>query len=192
MISTVTGDSIAPEILRTPQYWAENLISLVRFSEAGLKLVASGSGSHATVSDVVEIGPHCALKRPLQDTIAQAGLKKPFRIHSVLNKTKSSLQSTLDLVGRLFCNGHPVSIPAVNQDSHSKTHPSFFSNLPRYPFNHSRGYWAESRLSRDYRLRGLSPGCLGVRSHDWSPLQPRWRKYLSLGNMPWVSDHVVS
>ncbi|KAI8944505.1 KR domain-containing protein [Xylaria longipes] len=71
--------------------------------------------------------------------------------------------------------------------------PSFLVNCPKYPFDHSRRYWHETRLSRDYRLRGKTAGkLLGRRSHDWNPLEPSWRNFFSLESIPWLADHVVT
>ncbi|RYO98174.1 hypothetical protein DL766_005197 [Monosporascus sp. MC13-8B] len=107
------------------QYWVDNLISPVRFSEAVLHLMQlskHGILDAATITDFIEVGPHAALRRPINDT-----------------------------------------------------------------------YWAESRFSRDSRLPGSVPASvLGKRSHDWNPLEPRWRHILSPDTVPWLGDHVVS
>ncbi|GAB1315319.1 hypothetical protein MFIFM68171_05529 [Madurella fahalii] len=191
MISSVTGHVAAPKLLATPQYWVDNLISPVRFADA-VQLLASGKsevmlplGSGA-ITDLVEIGPHAALRRPVRDSVP-----KSLLYHAVLERKKSPLQTTLALLGTLFCRGHPVSVLAANQQTQG--HLPFLVDCPPYPFDHSKRYWSESRLSKDYRLRRSSPGyMLGRRAHDWNAMRPRWRNWLSVEKMPWLAHHVVT
>lgn len=191
MVSSVTGHVAAPKLLATPQYWVDNLISPVRFSEA-VQLLASGKpevmlplGSGA-ITDLVEIGPHAALRRPVKDSAP-----KSLLYHAALERKKSPLRTMLVLLGTLFCRGHPVSVLAANQQAQG--HLPFLVDCPPYPFDHSKRYWSESRLSKDYRLRRSSPGyMLGRRAHDWNAMRPRWRNWLSVEKMPWLAHHVVT
>jgi acyl transferase domain-containing protein len=65
-------------------------------------------------------------------------------------------------------------------------------DLPEYSFDKTLTYWHESRISRDWRLREEpTRSLLGVRTSDWNPLQPRWRKMLRVEEVPWIADHVV-
>jgi acyl transferase domain-containing protein len=195
MISTVTGRSVRSKELATGQYWVDNLVSPVRFADAIQTITQKaatlkvGLGS---ITDLVEIGPHAALKRPVQDTVAQAGNRKQTRYTSALYRSKGAVESTLKLLGHLFCHGHEVNISEANRLLSSST-PSFLVDCPEYPFDRSHVYWAESRLSRDFRLREpVSGDFLGWRFHDWNPLEPRWRNLWSVETTPWVGDHVVS
>ncbi|KAI0840502.1 hypothetical protein F5Y06DRAFT_294490 [Hypoxylon sp. FL0890] len=181
MISTVTGNPVSPKTLSTPQYWVNNVLSQVKFSEALSSLVSGGT---TTLTDLIEIGPHSALRRPVNDTLESRGAaigadvppankKRQIRYHSVLSRSKPALETTLELVGELFSQGCPVSVLRANgylQD-HSDVNrgsaqctltlttngviPTYspLLNLPKYPFDHSYTYWTESRLSRDFRLR---------------------------------------
>lgn len=190
MISSVTGKPVEPKTLSTPQYWVDNLISPVRFADALRRLedgppmlpLPLGTGS---ITDVIEVGPHGALRRPIKDTVPS------LRYHSVLDRTKPPMHTTLQLLGELFCHGHPVSIVVGNQQTENSV--PYLVDCPPYPFDHSKRYWSESRLSRDYRLRGPSPGfLLGTPASDWNPLQPRWRSWLCTETIPWLADHTVS
>lgn len=190
MISTITGHIATSEMLAMPQYWVNNLLMPVRFVDA-LARLEGGSESFplpleaGSITDLVEIGPHAALRRPVMDTI------KSRRYHTVLKRGHNPLRTILEALGALFCHGHPVSVLTANAQGDG-THP-YLVDCPIYPFDHSRRYWAESRLSRDYRLRPFSPGYLiGERAHDWNPLRPRWRNWLCTETMPWLADHVVS
>lgn len=190
MVSSVTGGIIDPKLLLMPEYWVNNMISPVRFVDAIQHLksltptltLPLGAGN---VTDLVEIGPHAALRRPIRDTPLSV------RYHSTLERSKSPVQTTLALLGALFCHGHPVSILAANNQNYENV--PFLVDCPSYPFDHSRRYWSESRLSKDYRFRAHTPGyLLGKRSIDWNAVQPRWRNWMCVETMPWLGDHVVS
>ncbi|KAI8966135.1 hypothetical protein F5Y11DRAFT_366391 [Daldinia sp. FL1419] len=197
MISSVTGQVVSPRVLSTAQYWVENLTLKVRFSEAIEELLRFSHAPENGISpvlDLVEVGPHCAMRRPIQDILSSlSGRKTQVRYSSVLYKSKSCLQSTVELAGRLFCYGYPVSITAACPQLTKKEMSPILANCPEYPFDHSRNYWWESRLSRDLRLmKDPQSNILGSRSIDWNPLEPRWRNTISLETMPWMADHIVS
>lgn len=189
MISSVTGHIASPKMLARPQYWVDNLLMPVRFADALQRLEGESESplplESISITDLVEIGPHAALRRPVIDTI------KSLRYHTILKRAHNPLRTVLEAVGALFCYGHPVSVPTANSQGDG-THP-YLVDCPKYPFDHSRRYWAESRLSRDYRLRAPSSGyLLGQRAHDWNPLRPRWRNWLCTETVPWLAHHIVS
>ncbi|PQE06756.1 polyketide synthase protein [Rutstroemia sp. NJR-2017a BBW] len=190
MISSVTGHIVSSKLLATAQYWVDNMVSPVRFADAIKQL--SNESQHldpdelGVISDIIEIGPHAALRRPIKDSLAS-----PLRYHSMLERKKSPLVTTLHVLGTLWCHKHPVSILAGNLQTGGNF--PFLVDCPPYPFDHSRRYWVESRLSKDYRLRPSSPGyMLGRRNHDWNTLRPQWRNWLSTEAMPWLGDHIIS
>ncbi|PKY00277.1 polyketide synthase [Aspergillus campestris IBT 28561] len=196
MVSSVSGKAIRPATLKTAQYWVDNLVSPVRFSDAIQVLTQESSTLKVglgSITDLVEIGPHPALRRPVNDTVQQAHNRKTqVRYESILQRGQSAIQTALGLVGRLFCLGHAVSIPAVNQQL-ADIKPPFLVDCPEYPFDRSNHYWAESRTSRDFRLRGTVKGeILGVRASDWNPLEPRWRNFLSVESLPWTKHHMIT
>lgn len=202
MISSVSGSVVGRKQLIDPQYWVDNLVSPVLFSDALRSLAALSDGTttsslrlpfgSGTLTDLVEIGPHGALRRPVKDVMALANTSLP-RYHAVLERHQHALKSILSLIGTLFCLGHPVSILASNQQDRPSEYPAPIVDCPPYPFDHSRRYWNESRLSKDYRLRPHTPGhLLGRQAHDFNALQPRWRNWLSTEAFPWLEDHVVS
>lgn len=196
MVSSVTGQLEAPKVLATPQYWVDNLVSPVRFSDAVQRLADARPALPLrldvdAITDVVEIGPHPALRRPTKDTISSIPSGPAIRYHSTLERSKPPLRTMSSLLGTLFCHGHPVHIAAVNNQAEGKL--PFLVDCPPYPFDRSRRYWNENRLSKDFRLRPHSPGhLLGRRTHDWNALHPRWRNWLCVETMPWLADHVVS
>ncbi|KAI0451923.1 hypothetical protein F5B21DRAFT_485082 [Xylaria acuta] len=195
MVSTVTGSIITPDRLTDPQYWVNNLVSPVLFAESMQALIEDESTltshlpSNDTISDFIEIGPHGALQRPIAECISKKS--SSCRYHSVLYRTKHAVKAIQELVGILFCHGYLVSILQVNCQLYGEM--PFLVDCPSYPFDHSRSYWAESRLNKNFRFRKESPGSLlGKRVIDWNPLQPRWRNWLSTGTNPWLDDHVIN
>ncbi|PVH93503.1 polyketide synthase PksD [Periconia macrospinosa] len=189
MISTVTGASVALTALRHPSYWVQNLVSPVRFVDS-LQYLAQVAPTEElggkSITDVIEIGPHGALQRSVKDTLSS------IRYISVLSKFENALEATMRAAGLLWTIGFPVDVNTVNQLSHKKDgYVRYLTHLPEYPFDKSQTHWYESRFSRDYRLRDPTPDVLGTRAYDWNPLEPKWRKILSLEDIPWISDHVV-
>ncbi|RDA90122.1 hypothetical protein CP533_2570 [Ophiocordyceps camponoti-saundersi (nom. inval.)] len=189
MISSVTADTVTPKVLATAQYWVENLLSPVRFADALRRLVGSDVTLPGVVTDLIErlqVGPHGALRRPARDCVPAA-----IRYYAALDRNQSPTRTILSLVGALFCQGHDVSVLAANNQAGFQQ--PFLVDCPPYPFDHSRRYWFESRLSRDFRLRHDSPNyLLGRRSSDWNALRPRWRNWLSVERIPWLDHHAVS
>ncbi|CAN9080485.1 unnamed protein product [Alternaria alternata] len=195
MVSSVTGQRVTATDLCTAQYWADNLTSPVRFLDAlqYLAIAAPKLDGIKAISDYIEVGPHGALRRPIKETLSQVPNYRTFAYVSVLSKLVSPVKTTMEVAGHLFTRGYPVSITAVNRYTASSNLPMLLSDTPKYPFDRTQQHWFESRLSRDWRLRGAAPrSVLGIRVTDWNPLEPRWRKMLSTQEMPWIAEHVVS
>ncbi|KAF2638710.1 polyketide synthase PksD [Massarina eburnea CBS 473.64] len=192
MISSVTGTIVSASKVSQPQYWVTNLVSPVQFTDAleYATVIAPKDGHDLKLHEFLEIGPHGALRRSINDTMARVG--KKIRYTSLLSRFDSAMKTSLEAAGGLFTRGAAVNIAAVNQiEKPSKASPALV-DMPPYPFDRSQIYWHESRFSRDWRLRGAAPrDVLGVRSSDWNPLEPRWRKMLSIEDSPWIGDHIV-
>ncbi|KAL9618085.1 MAG: hypothetical protein Q9160_007155 [Pyrenula sp. 1 TL-2023] len=206
MVSSVTGQLVAADELLRPSYWSGNLVSPVKFADA-LKTCFSAPGgrvmkkidlSHRNivhVSGLLEIGPHSALKAPIRETIKAVSGAHPVPYTSVLMRQQSAMRTLMEAMGRLHCLGYPVNISRVNNVHDTKERHAILPNLPEYPFDHSKTYWKESRISKNMRLRkhGLNP-FLGTPVADWDPLQPRWRHFLSaspVSSCAWIRDHKV-
>ncbi|KAJ5102441.1 Acyl transferase/acyl hydrolase/lysophospholipase [Penicillium alfredii] len=196
MVSSVSGQAVRPAALAMAQYWVDNLVSPVHFTDAVQVLLQNSSTLKVglgSITDIVEIGPHPALRRPVNDTINQPdNQKKGFGYFSVLHRSQKAVQSTLELAGHLFCLGHEVSIAAINQHS-VDSQPPFLVSCPPYPFDRSNHYWKESRISRDFRLRNAVDGeLLGAPVSDWNPFEPCWRNFLAVESTPWLGQHLIT
>ncbi|KAI1772330.1 hypothetical protein F4818DRAFT_444554 [Hypoxylon cercidicola] len=194
--SSVTGTELPNEELLMPQYWVRNLVSQVKFSEA-VKAMCSSSSSlkldqetlTKPLTYLIEVGPHCALAKPVQDNLPE---QTSYAYDFVLRRNMSGLYTAKEMVGRLITNGAPANLEAVNQSLGCARRPEMLVNLPSYPFNHSQTYWIESRLSRNVLSRE-EPGreLLGNPCMDWNPLKPKWRFTIRTTDLPWTLDHQV-
>ncbi|KAL2008035.1 hypothetical protein VTN00DRAFT_8017 [Thermoascus crustaceus] len=200
MVSTVTGTSLKEQDL-VPDYFVQNMVSCVRFSDALQELCIGNSStknaqyfSQATAVDtIIEIGPHSALAGPIKQILTVPALQKSgiFYYPSLVRK-RNATETTLELAATLFSRGYPVNIHKINFPRPELTRPQVLVDLPSYHWNHSKRYWAESRLSTDYRFR-LWPrnDYLGAPETNFNPMEPRWRNLIRLSEQPWVKGHQV-
>jgi NADPH:quinone reductase-like Zn-dependent oxidoreductase/ubiquinone/menaquinone biosynthesis C-methylase UbiE len=114
--------------------------------------------------------------------------------NSVLRRFYSAAESALEAAGSLFCHGFAVDLLEVNSiGASSAPKPLMLTDLPSYRFNHSKEYWAESKLSRDFRFRPHNRHeLLGVPVPDWNKDNAIWRNHIRISENPWIEDHKVS
>ncbi|KAH7127804.1 putative polyketide synthase [Dactylonectria estremocensis] len=201
MISTVTCTSTAGVDLDA-KYWVDNMLSPVRFSQ-GLQMLCTKSsgtgrakrrGNNTGVNILVEIGPHSALAGPVKQVLVANDLQKNGGIayYSALVRDKDACETTLEAAASLWARGVPAQLQKANEPDQTSSLPQVLVDLPPYPWNHSKKFWAESRLSSQYRFRP-SPrnDFIGAPVADWNPAEPRWRNFIRVSEQPWVKDHQV-
>ncbi len=196
MISSVTGKEIRGEAMNA-EYWVENMVSTVRFSEALEGALALSDedidGSQSIVNMILEIGPHSALAGPIKHTlktIAQNSAKVSY--HSMLSRNVDAVRTAVDMSGDLFTLGYKVSFNSIN-DPNNVLDKGTLTNMPVYNWEHSTTHWSESRISTQFRLRQFARhDLLGFPSNDSIPTEPTWRNYLSLSEMPWLNGHIIN
>ncbi|KAI0444713.1 polyketide synthase [Xylaria telfairii] len=200
--SSTRGVMISASELQDARYWADNLISPVRFSEAVMQMLAKPvqkpdillpeEGLSDDITDVLEVGPHNTLYGPLR-TIVKA-LKKVDNItlHTVLKRGTCAVNSALQAAGSLWARGHGVHLLGTNNTHLDVDIASMLTDLPSYPFNHSTEYWFESRLSKNTRMpRYERHELLGAPAPDWNKNNAIWRHHISISENPWLIDHKV-
>ncbi|KAI4950323.1 Type I Iterative PKS [Alternaria rosae] len=193
MYSSVTEDVISPDQLGA-DYWVSNLLGSVRFSRALAKLCTSDSQDGKTAVEILlEVGPHALFKLPVKEILDATFDQKPqIQYLSTLIRNKPADTTALEAAGQLFAHRYPVDLHAINFPTEPKQPLSVLTDLPQYPWNHTRRYWWESRLSRDYRFRRSGrTDILGAPVNDWNPMEPRFRNFMRLREQPWLRDHVV-
>jgi NADPH:quinone reductase-like Zn-dependent oxidoreductase/SAM-dependent methyltransferase len=205
MVSSVTGEIITADILRTAYYWVRNMVSPVNFLGAVEQSYYGSKKAHITrkidmshhkynfTHTWLEIGPHAALQGPVRDILS--GIKKTGEVsyNSALSRNKHAITTFLNAIGWLYCKGHSIDMrKLLSLTSNSEQKPKVLVDLPQYPFNHSVLYWEESRLNREFRFRHYANhDILGNRVQDWNPSEPRWTRVFRLDEVPWAEDHKI-
>ncbi|PIG69495.1 polyketide synthase [Aspergillus arachidicola] len=204
MVSSVTGTWIKPEDLRAPEYWVQNMVSPVKFSDALFNLCSNTETprrkidrSHRRaypIHHLVELGPHSALQAPIKENLSSLN-RQSVTYHSLLVRGVPATDTVMTAAGYLHAAGYSIDLGAVNnlesleEEGLLKSIP----DLPEYPFNHSKSYWHESQISRNHRLPKIGRNdLLGTPDPNWNPLEPRWRNIIKLSEMPWVRDHQIN
>ncbi|KAH8172381.1 KR domain-containing protein [Sarocladium implicatum] len=186
MYSSVKGGLIEPQDL-TPQYWVSNMVSPVRFSQA-VDALMEDSGTDQRTQILLEIGPHAALKGPLQQILKQSGISD-FEYLSPMIRGKDASHTAVECAGHLSLFGVPV---ATNPSQKNLYRHAPLSDLPGYAWNHSRSYSHEPRLSKESRLR--SNGKRDLIGPSFPRLLPNthiWRGFLRRAEEPWIQDHCI-
>ncbi|KAI1085557.1 polyketide synthase [Whalleya microplaca] len=203
--SSTYGTAISPSRLRDPTYWITNLISPVRFYEATMECLRGVAEQTATngfkpdlylpkpITDILEIGPHSALKGPLRSITTQVYGGDKIKYHSLLRRRESAVETSLEAVGSLWCRGISINLLSVNKtEGPGDSSALMLTDLPSYSFNHSTEYWYESRLSRASRFpRAVRHELLGKPVPDWNKDNAIWRNWIRMSENPWIEDHKV-
>lgn len=175
-------------------YWAENLVSQVRFSDALQALADDITDSFPTRNSAnifVEVGPHSALQGPMRQTLSRISDFK-YSYYPSLIRGKDAAITALTATAGIFQLGYPVNLKSVldMQTSGELCHP--VDDLPTYPWDHKTKHWHESRLSRDHRLRQFPyHDLLGLFDVVSTVHEPRWRHHVGVDSLPWLRHHVV-
>lgn len=194
MYSAVTGSFVEPSELGSV-YWVRNLVSPVLFYDALYDLMRplQDDGRRSTENSVdilLELGPHSAMQGAFNQTAKKHGITG-INYQSVLTRGRNAAETALDAAGFLASQNVPVNISQVNNVS-SLSPPQPLVNLPPYSWNHSRTFWAESRVSKEYRFRAQpQASLLGVRVPKMNQSDYTWRAMFRVSEQPWIRDHVI-
>jgi acyl transferase domain-containing protein len=193
-VSTVTGHTVDDtSVLRTPDYWASNLTSSVKFSTAAAEICANrAKKSTSAMGDMfLEIGPHSTLRSPLKDILTAHGKNIATDYTSLLVRNHAADLTALECAGRLYVSGLQVDLAEVNSIHDSQCR--LITTLPPYPFNDKTRYWLEGRASAQYRSRKhVHHEFLGTRVDDWNECEPRWTNRIILEQSRWLQDHRIN
>ncbi|CAG8957353.1 hypothetical protein HYFRA_00010779 [Hymenoscyphus fraxineus] len=205
MISSVTGKPVSIQELRTADYWVKNMVSKVQFSDAVNFICANSrkkvwkklDGSHRNVivvDDLLEIGPHCALRGPIRDILTTTSRSSEIQYDSLLVRKQSAIITLFRVLGSMYCKGYSMDLNCINeQNSIKRQNRTTLPDLPEYTFDHSQKYWNESRISRNLRFRKYPRSeLLGTSEMDWNPFEAKWNNIMKPSEVPWLGDHVVN
>nr|Q50LG3.1 RecName: Full=Highly reducing polyketide synthase AFT9-1; Short=HR-PKS AFT9-1; AltName: Full=AF-toxin biosynthesis protein 9-1 [Alternaria alternata]BAD97694.1 Aft9-1 [Alternaria alternata] len=176
-------------------YWTTNLTSTVRYCDALQALCRTqfaqpqGEQSHQLF---VEIGPHNALAGPTRQSISDLDKQSTYSYMSALVRGSGGVGTILGVLSELIKHGHHVDLAALRTLDPTCQEANVLHDLPSYAWDHSKRFWNESRLSREYRLRKHPyHDLLGLKMTDHTPLRPSWRYLVGVEGLPWLKDHIV-
>ncbi|EHK18438.1 putative polyketide synthase [Trichoderma virens Gv29-8] len=165
-------------------YFRKNLEQPVQFS-AGLANMITSNKYH-----LIEIGPHSALKGPIQQIRTSAKRDKEGVPYSpTLVRKENSYVCLKKLAGTLFSYGHSLDWYAVNNVPRYHALPT--PPLASYPWDYSKPLpWHEPRASVEHRLRKhVRHELLGTRATAGNGIEWCWRNIPRMSEMPWLRDH---
>lgn len=177
------------------EYWVENLVSPVRFSDALTALARDSNAGGITSLNLIEIGPHKALSGAIRQTLNQLkGLS--YRYIPTLVRGENSHTCLMQTASELFKfeggNGSRLDVGAMISLGLPSSPQTKLHDLPPYHWDHTTNLWSESRLSKEYRFRRHAHhDLLGLRTPLSPDNEPSWRLILTLDTLPWLKDHVV-
>ncbi|KAK0385887.1 hypothetical protein NLU13_7064 [Sarocladium strictum] len=183
--SSQTGEQVVHARALDGSYWQTSYDSPVLFHSALEELLLSKYPDTTSAPLLLEIGPHSALAGPIRQILK--GIQSDAVYMPTLIRGENSSVNMLNAVGQVFVRGHAPNFKAMNPGG------CVLAGLPRYPWNHEKQYWSESRLSRQWRQRPFPHhDVLGSRVLECGDVQPVWRNLLRLDDIPWCRDHVIS
>ncbi|KAI0120147.1 polyketide synthase [Nemania sp. FL0031] len=172
-----------------PAYWRHNLERPVQFSAALATLAADQKQVH-----LIEIGPHSALKGPIQQIRKAIGLNEKSLPYSptLVRKEDANLRLKM-LASTLFTRGHALDWDSVNDldSAVGQPKPQILHQLAPYPWDYSTGLlWSEPRPSVEMRNRKhLRHELLGTGALAGNGIDYTFRNILQPNEMPWLKDH---
>ncbi|KAI0884321.1 uncharacterized protein GGS22DRAFT_194853 [Annulohypoxylon maeteangense] len=191
MFSSVTGQEISDEELRSPQYWVDNMVCSVKFNHAVRAILNTPEFADKSIV-MVEVGPHGALQGPIKQILQAQEKKLDVHALGLLTRKQDAIQTTLTAVGSLYQRGFSVDVAKANHLDPTEELPTHLVDLPPFAWNHNSKYWYETALSAAYRNRKLPKhDLLGVRYEFSDDNEPCWRNYLRLSEVPWLRHYMV-
>ena len=169
------------------QYWVDNMLQTVLFSEAVEFVVRTNPTALALA---LEVGPHPALKGPVSQTLKTL-TSDPLPYASCLERGKGSIMTMSAAIGTVWSYFHHSSVDFCGwREAFGMLRQApMLKDLPSYPWDHDQIHWRESRLSHNYRVGIQTPHNLLGRPRDNSPHETTWRNIFHLSEMPWLRGH---
>ncbi|KAH0529049.1 hypothetical protein TsFJ059_003849 [Trichoderma semiorbis] len=189
--SSVRGDTDLLEDGLEPlkgQYWVDNLLGMVQFSQAVEHSIWHGGPFNVAI----EIGPHPALKGPAEQTLKTYFGTVP-NYAGLMRRGDDEVEAFSGALGYVwsYLGSSAVDFDGYRKAFDRQTSTHLLKDLPSYGWDHRRAYWRESRVSRNYRLRNdKSHELLGRRTPDDSDQELRWRNIVRLHELPWIQGHL--
>jgi acyl transferase domain-containing protein len=175
-----------------PEYWKDNLVSPVLFSQA----VGAALNSDPEPFDVIiEVGPHPALKGPCLSTV-QSTIGKEIPYIGCMERNGddwSPLSSALGFLWERFATNaaNPPLLDSVVFGDGNAPSPKMVNDLPLYPWDHRRLFYRETRLLRNYLFPNekIQHPFLGTLDPNTTAQSWKWHNILLPREMGWLDGH---
>ncbi|KAL3251096.1 hypothetical protein ABHI18_010823 [Aspergillus niger] len=173
-----------------PQYWCQNMLRPVLFSQA----VTAAFADNPKFDLVIEVGPHPTLKAPFLQTISEMKDVGPEATYlGLAERGGNSTEVFARAIGSLWAQmGARIDIQRYLSMFDHSYGSRFVKHLPTYPFDKSRAYWTLSRHTKARLYHSDLPHpLLGTLSPETGEDEWRWRNYLSRTELDWLNNHQV-
>ena len=172
LYSTVTAQPINGTDL-TPEYWYQNLRQTVRFEQTVHTLVADGH------HHFIETSPHPVLTIGIEETTTTA------TVTPTLHRDQGDLSDLHTNLAHAWTHGLPIDWRL----------PGHTTDLPTYPFQHSRYWLQESTGNSNPAAHGFQPvdhPLLTATLRNADTAQVTLTARVSPEAHPWLADHMVA
>lgn len=180
------GKKMEPSAELCDQYWNDNMVNAVLFADA-----VKGAAEDKDINLAIEVGPHPALKGPAMQSLSDTHPSLPYT--GVLKRKGNDVEAFSDALGFIWTQFGPDAVNIQSYEKHAFADyetPTMLSGLPSYQWDHSRGYWFQSRLAKKVQERGQAfHELLGVPSPNNTEIDLRWTNLLKTTEIPWLDGH---
>jgi acyl transferase domain-containing protein len=172
----------------TADYWTQNLVSPVLFSQA----VTTAMTDHLPFDSVVEVGCHAALKGPCLSTI-QSCIAGELPYTGCMRRGEDDVESFARALGYLWehFGSAGMDLPSFRAITSADTPPDSMAKvLPQYPWDNQKSYWVNSRSTRDFLNGEQSPhSLLGKLSSLSTASTLQWHNFVRPRDIKWLDGH---
>ncbi|KAK2038771.1 beta-ketoacyl synthase domain-containing protein [Colletotrichum somersetense] len=181
--------------LLADQYWVDNLLKPVLFSQALERAIKESQRFNL----VLEVGPHPALRGPASDLInSLAGIPVPYS--GLLRRGEDDLVSLSAALGFVWrhvqCEPQARPVPDFEafaracQPDGASFNPRVCKSMPTFPWDHGKSLMWESRASKLWRgRREPEHDLLGLKTVSVNRQEVQWRKIMRADEMDWLRGH---
>ncbi|KAG6361752.1 hypothetical protein INS49_009980 [Diaporthe citri] len=193
--SAVTGGRMTSlRNIAAPEHWVDSLTQPVEFVRAFTDMVLGGP-VQANIDFLLEVGPHTGLASPIREILSLAEFEGMDDIpyHGCLVRNEHAVDTMRSVAVNLLRQGLPLDMHQINFPASQAEAVRVLTDLPSYPWNHSKRHWQESRISRSIRARDQEPHeLLGTLVPGTNPEAVAvWKNVLRVAEVPWLRDHAV-
>ncbi|KAI6403654.1 putative PKS/NRPS-like protein biosynthetic cluster [Pyricularia oryzae] len=176
----------------TADYWKDNLLSPVLFSQA----LEHATREHGPVDLAIEVGCHPALKGPCLKTMEACSEPGAPELPYVgcMRRGGDDVTALAEAFGYVWerFGSESVSLAGLKDVVPQTPVSSLAKTLPAYPWDRTRSYWLDSWRTRFFLGGGEAKRphlLLGKLSADSTSTALHWRNSIRPRDMPWLDGH---